>query len=342
MGFVAQRIGIDLGTSNTILVLKNKGLIISEPTIIIVEQKDEHTPLAVGYDAKVLLGRVTDGVKAIRPLREGVISDFDMTLVLIEYFIRKAIGVSYLVKPTVFLSYPCCISPIELRAVAEATKLAGCRNVILVEKPYLSALGCGLPVTEPDGCMIVDIGGGTTDIAVLSLGGAVLRHSIRVGGMKMDEAIINYIKLEKGILIGDRTAEEIKIDLGAALPLRDPRKARIRGRDTITNLPQMKDVTSEDIYIALHEICLALVDSIKYVLSFTPPDLIGAILHGGITLTGGASLLYGLDQLIASELGIPVLLSESPMDSAAIGLSYLLDDYNSTQRFGQSNCIKMM
>ena len=241
MGFVAHDLGVDLGTSNTLVYVRHKGIVINEPTIVVVDSTNERRVRAVGDDAKIMLGRTTDGVMAVRPMREGVITDFDMTGILIQFFMRKAIGSSYLLRPRLFLSYPCSISAIERRAVGEAAKYAGARKVFLVEKPFAAALGCGLPVFEPNGCMVVDIGGGTTDVAVVSLGGVVISHSIRVGGVKMDEAIINYIKREFNIMIGDRTAEEVKLDLGSALPLHGERRARIRGRDMVTNLPQTRD-----------------------------------------------------------------------------------------------------
>ena len=238
------------------------------------------------------------------------------------------------------MSYPCSISAIERRAVGEAAKYAGSRKVLLVEKPFAAALGSGLPVFDPNGCMVVDIGGGTTDAAVISLGGVVISHSVRVGGVKMDEAIIDFIKREFNILIGDRTAEEVKLDLGSALPLRDERRARIRGRDMVTNLPQTTEITSTQIYEALHEPCLAILGAIKWVLERTPPELAADIMHNGLYLTGGGSLLYGMDQLIASELGIPVLLSKEPMDCAALGLGNIIENYELLEHLGRTSFLK--
>lgn len=340
MGFIASDLGLDLGTSNTLVYVKHKGIMISEPTIVVVESSNERKPRAVGDDAKIMLGRTTDGVMAVRPMREGVITDFDMTEILIQYFMRKAIGVSYLVKPRIFLTFPCSISAIERRALMEAAKYAGNRKVYLVEKPFASALGSGLPVFDANGCMVVDIGGGTTDVAVISLGGIVISHSIRVGGVKMDEAITSFIKREFNILIGDRTAEEVKLDLGAALPIREERRARIRGRDLVTNLPQTTEITSTQIYRAIHEPCLAILSAIKWVLERTPPELAADIMHNGIYLTGGGSLLYGMDQLIATELGIQVLLAKEPMDCSALGLGNIIENLELLENLGRTGFLK--
>ena len=340
MGIVAHDLGVDLGTSNTLVYVKHKGIVISEPTIVVVESTGERKLLAVGDDARIMLGRTTEGIMAIRPMREGVITDFDMTIEMIRAFIHKAIGASYLVRPRLFLSFPCSISPIERRAVGEASKLAGARKVFLVEKPFLSALGSGLPVYDPNGCMVVDIGGGTTDVAVITLGGVVINHSVRVGGTKMDEAILNFIKHEFNIVIGDRTAEEVKLDLGSALPLQDERRARIRGRDMVTNLPQTTEITSTQIYEAVREPCLAILGAIKWVLERTPPELAADIMHNGIYLTGGGALLYGMDQLIASELGIPVLLAKEPADCSVLGLGYLIENFELLMHMERGGMLK--
>ena len=340
MAFVAHDLGIDLGTSNTLVYVKGKGIVVSEPTIVVVESSNERRVRAVGDDAKIMLGRTTEGVMAVRPMREGVITDFDMTQILLQYFTRKAIGSSYLVKPRLFLTYPCSISPIERRAVMEAAKYSGGRKVFLVEKPFAAALGSGLPVFDPSGCMIVDIGGGTTDVSVISLGGVVISHSIRVGGVKMDDAIINFIKREFNILIGDRTAEEVKLDLGAALPIREERRARIRGRDMVTNLPQTTEISSSQIYQAIYEPCAAILSAIKWVLERTPPELAADVMHNGIYITGGGSLLYGMDQMIASELGIPVLLAKEPMDCAALGLGNIIENFDLLQHLGRLGFLK--
>ena len=325
MAIIAHDLGIDLGTSNTQVYEKNKGIVVSEPTIMVLDADNTRKVKAVGGDAKIMLGRTTEGVMAVRPMNEGVITEFDMTKLLLEFFIHRAIGSSYLVRPRVFVSYPCSISAIERRALWEVTLAAGARQVLLAEKPFVSALGCGLPVYEPTGCMVVDIGGGTTDVAVISLGGIVISQSIRVGGVKMDEAIINFIKREFNIQIGDRTAV---------------RRARIRGRDLVTTLPQTTEITSAQIYEAIREPCMAILNSIKWVLERTPPELAADVMHNGIYLTGGGSLLYGMDQMIASELGIPVLLAKEPMECAVTGLGNVIENYELLESLGRTSFLK--
>jgi rod shape-determining protein MreB len=340
MAIVAPDIGIDLGTANTSVYVRGKGIVVNEPTIVVVESDNKRIVKAIGEEARIMKGRATGGIMDIHPLREGVISDFDMTKLMIQYFIREAIGVSHLVKPRVLITVPCSISPIERHAVTEATKVAGARQVHIIEKPFAAAIGSGLPVYEPVGSMVVDIGGGTTDAAVISLGGVVISHSIRVGGVKMDEAIINFIKREFNMLIGDRTAEEVKMDLGSALPIEETRRALVRGRDLITSLPQTTEITSGQVYEALSEPCLAIMSAIKWVLERTPPELAGDVMRSGIHLTGGGALLFGMDQYIASELGIPVLLAKEPMDCAAMGIGYLAENIEILHRIGKSGFLR--
>ena len=340
MAIVAPDIGIDLGTSNTLVYVRGKGIVVAEPTIVVIESSNKRHVKAIGDDAQLLLGRTTEKIMAIRPLKEGIISDFDMTEIMIRYFIRKAIGISHLIKPRVLITVPCSISSIERRAVMEAAKIAGARQVHLIEKPFAAAIGSGLPVYEPVGSMVADIGGGTTDVAVVSLGGLVMTHSIRVGGVKMDEAIIDFIKQEFNIQIGDKTAEDVKLDLGSALPLRDDRHALVRGRDMITSLPQTTELSASQVQQALQEPCMAILSAIKKVLERTPPELAADIMRNGIHLTGGSSLLFGLDQFIASELGMPVLLAKEPMDCAVLGLGYLTENPELLQRIDKSGLLK--
>ncbi len=336
MPFIAPDVGIDLGTSYTLVYVRGKGIVVSEPTIVVVDGTNKKNVMAIGEEARLMKGRIAGEVIDIYPLREGVISDFDMTKIMLQYFIREAIGFSNIIKPRVLITVPTNISSIEKHAVSEAAKVAGARQVFIVEKPFAAAIGTGLPVYEPIGNMIVDIGGGTTDVAVISLGGLVIAHSIRVGGIKMDEGIINFIKREYNMLIGDRTAEEIKMDLGSALPLAEKRKALIRGRDLITSLPQTTEISTEQVYDALQEPCEAILFAIKWVLERTPPELSADIMRHGIHLTGGGGLLFGIDQYIASELGMPVLLSKEPLESAAMGIGYLTENIELLHRIGKS------
>lgn len=339
--FVAPDIGIDLGTSNTLVYVKGDGIAVSEPSVLLIEASNKHSVKAIGDDAQLLLGRTGQDVVVVRPLQEGVISDFEMTANMIRSFIRRAIGSSYIWGPRVLLSVPCSISSIERRAVVEAANAAGARRnqVHLIEKPFASAIGSGLPAYEPIGSMVIDIGGGTTDIAVVSLGGIVLHQSIRVAGVKMDEAITNYIKREFNIEIGDKTAEDVKLDLGSAIPLTEDRKVLVRGRDMITNLPQITELSSIQVYEALHEPCLAILESIKKVLERTPPELSADIMRNGIHLTGGGSMLFGMDQFIANEINIPVLLAKEPIDSAVLGLGYLIENPDLLARIGKNGLL---
>ncbi len=340
MPFFAPDVGIDLGTSYTLVYVRGKGIVVSEPTIVVVDGVNKKNVKAIGEEARLLKGRIAGEVIDIYPLREGVVSDFDMTKIMLQYFIREAIGISHIIKPRVLITIPSNISQIEKQAVSDAAKVAGARQVYVVEKPFAAAIGTGLPVYEPIGNMIVDIGGGTTDVAVISLGGMVISHSIRVGGNKMDEGIINFIKREYNMLIGDRTAEEIKMDLGSALPLAEKRKALIRGRDLITSLPQTSEISTEQVFDALKDSCEAVLSSIKWVLERTPPELSVDVMKNGIHLTGGGALLFGIDQYIASELGIPVLLSKDPLDSAALGIGYLTENIELLHKIGKSGFLQ--
>ena len=338
MAIIAPDIGIDLGTSNTMLYVKNKGIIIDEPTLVVVSGNKRKTVKAFGEDARVMLGRTSGEEMAIHPLEDGVVKDFNMTRYMLEYFIRKAIGSSRIIRPRGLITIPCRCKELERRAVREAADSAGIRKgaLYLIDKPFAAALGSGLPVFEPRGSMVVDIGGGTTDVAVISLGGVVVSRSVRVGGRKMDAAIINYIKRKFNIEISERTAEELKIDLGAALPSGDSRRAYVRGLDAVTNLPQTTEINAAMIYEALQAPCHAILSAIQYVLERTPPELAGDVMRSGIHLTGGGSLLSGLDRFIASELDMPVLLAKEPLDCAAMGVGHLAENIDLLQRMGPS------
>ncbi len=347
-------IGIDLGTSNTLVHVKGKGIVIDEPTLLVVEKTRKRGPkligggsvplaeeeepssgrrsfresvCAVGAEALRHLGRTAGDIYAVRPMADGMIRDFEMTQYMLEHFLRKAVGASRLVRPRCVITIPCRVSPIERRAVRQAAVNAGVRPTQLnfLEKPFAAAMGTNLPVFEPVGSMIVDIGGGTTEVAVISLGGIVIGRSIRIGGVKMDEAVISYLRREFNMLIGDRTAEEVKITLGSALELREERRVSVRGRDMITNLPQTAEITSSAIYRALQPPCEAILAAIHYVLEHTPPELTGDILKNGIYMTGGGSMLFGLDQYISGELGIPVRIAKDPLQCAAQGVGKVAD-----------------
>ena len=342
MAIVAPDIGIDLGTANTQVYVKRKGIVINEPSLLVADREGRHTVRAIGEEAQVMLGRTSADVMAVWPMSDGMIRDFDMTQAMLQFFVRKAIGVSRLVKPRAIMTIPCRVSPIERRAVRKAAVYAGIREnqLHLVEKPFASAVGCGLPVFDPKGSMVVDIGGGTTEAAVISLGGIVVSRSIRMGGVKMDEAIIAYVKREFNMLIGERTAEDVKMALGSALPMKEERRVLVRGRDMITNLPQTAEISSTQVYEALSTPCQTILAAIQHVLERTPPELAGDVLKSGIHLTGGGAQLFALDQFIASELDMPVLLAKDPMSCAAIGAGHLADNIELLHRIGKSSFLR--
>ncbi len=341
MALIAPEIGIDLGTSNTMVYVRGRGIVVSEPTIVVIDSDNKRNVRAVGDEAEILLGRTGDKLVAVRPLKAGSIVNFDMAEILLRYFIRKAIGVSHVIKPKVLVSVPCTLPMVARKAVQEAATLAGAKTVYLIEKPYAAAIGSGLPVYEPIGSMVVDIGGGTTDVAVVSLGGLVVAQSIQVGGMKMDEAIVNYIRKEFQLIIGERTAEDVKLDLASAVPLSDQRKVKIRGRAVNSPVPQDIDFTTAQAAEAIKEPCMAILAAIKWVLERTPPELSADIMRGGIHLTGGGAQLFGLDQYIATELGIPVLLAKEPMDCSALGLGYLVENLQLLQSIGKQGFMQV-
>ncbi|MDY4140029.1 MAG: rod shape-determining protein [Eubacteriales bacterium] len=339
MAFFAPEIGIDLGTSNTVVYVRGRGIVISEPTLVVIDSGNKRNVRAVGDEAKFLMGRTSEALTVVKPIKNGSIADFDLTEMLLRYFIRKAIGVSHVVKPKVVVSVPANLPAVARKAVSEAAEIAGAKTVYLIEKPFAAAIGSGLPVYEPVGSMVVDIGGGTTDVAIVSLGGIVVAQSVQVGGAKMDEAIINYIKREFNMLIGDRTAEDVKIDLATAMPLVEGRQVRIRGRDLLS--PQAMDIefTSAQAYEALREPCRAIIAAIKWVLERTPPELAADIMRGGIHLTGGGAQLFAMDQYIATELGIPVLIAKEPEDCTVMGLGYLVENIQLLNAIGRNGLL---
>ena len=326
MPLFAPDIAIDLGTSNTLVYVRSHGVVICEPTVVVVSAQDRHMVRAIGDEAKFLLGRTRDSLVAVTPIRNGVIADFDATMLLVRYFIRKAIGSSHLFKPRVLVAVPSGLPAISRRAVLEAVKTAGAKKVILVEKALAAAIGTGLPVYDPTGSMVVDVGGGTTDTAIVSMGGIVVSQSVQVGGGRMDDAIVSYLKKNSSMLIGDRTAEEVKKDLASALPAQENRHVHIRGRDLLSSHAMDVEFSSAQAYEAVTEPCMAILASVKWVLERTPPELAADIMRNGIHLCGGASQLTALDQFIGQQTGIPVLLAREPEDCTIMGLGHLLEN----------------
>lgn len=327
MEIIAPDVAIDLGSSNTLIYVRKRGIVINEPTVVLVSTNNRHLVHAVGSDALRLMGRTIDTLTAIRPIKNGVIEDFDSAEAMVRFFLRKAVGVSHLVNPRVLVSVPVGMPPVQRKAMIEAVTIGGGRkkNVFLVEKPLAAAIGTGLPVYEPTGTMVVDVGGGTTDTAVVSLGGIVVAQSIPVGGTHMDEAIVDYLKRSSNMLIGARTAENVKIDLASAMPVADGRRVHIRGRDVLSAHAINVEFSASQAYEALKDPCMAILASVKWVLERTPPELAADIMRTGIHLTGGASQLFALDQYLATHLGLPVLLAKEPGDCTVNGLAYLIE-----------------
>ncbi|ABB15247.1 rod shape-determining protein [Carboxydothermus hydrogenoformans] len=313
-------IGVDLGTANVLVYVKGKGIVLREPSVVAVN-RDTGQIIAVGEEAKKMLGRTPGNIVAIRPLKEGVIADYDTTEKMLRYFITKALGGRPLFfKPRIMVSIPAGVTDVEKRAVKQAAKQAGAREAEVIEETIAAALGAGLDISEPYGSMVVDIGGGTTDVAVLSLGGIVVSKSLRVGGDKFDDAIVKYIRKEFNLLIGEKTAEEVKIEIGTAFPEgTEIKKMEIRGRDLLTGLPKNVEVTSLNIHEAITEPLVAVVNAVKEVLERTPPELSADIVNRGIVMTGGGSLLNGLDRLIAKETGLPTFVAPDALSCVALG-----------------------
>lgn len=318
-------IGIDLGTANILVYVKHQGIIIREPAVVAME-KDTLKILAVGETARQMIGRTPGNIIAVRPLRDGVIADYDVTEIMLKHLIEKVCPKPRLFKPRVVVCVPAGVTSVEKRAVLEAAMEAGAKNTYLIEEPMAAAIGAGLNITEPNGNMIVDIGGGTTDIAIISLGGIVVSESLRVGGDKFDEAIIRYIKKMYNMMVGERTAEEIKVDIGSAYPEGLGKVMEIRGRDLVTGLPRTINFTSTDTFQALSEPITTVVDGIKSVLERTPPELASDIVDRGIIMTGGGSLLHGLPRLLSEETGIPIHLADDPLSCVALGTGEILEN----------------
>jgi rod shape-determining protein MreB and related proteins len=324
-GFGGRDMAVDLGTANTLVYVRGRGIVLSEPSVVAIDQAtgDVH---AVGLEAKRMLGRTPGTISAIRPLKDGVIADFDVTEQMLRHFIQK-VHQHRFAHPRVVVCVPSGVTGVEKRAVEEATLSAGARQAYLIEEPMAAAIGAGLPVAEPTGNMIVDIGGGTTEVAVISLGGIVVSQSLRVGGDEMDEAIINHIKREYKLLIGQQTAEEIKLEVGSAFPLKEEVQAEVRGRDMLTGLPKTVILSSEEVRHALEDPVLQIIDAIKSTLDKTPPELAADIMDRGIVLAGGGALLQGLDQRLRQETHMPTHLAESPLTCVAVGSGRSLEEF---------------
>lgn len=317
-------IGIDLGTANTLVYVRGKGIVMREPSVVAVDLRHRRV-LAVGFGARDMLGRTPGSIAAVRPLRDGVIADFDMAAELLKYFIRHQIRSRFLYRPRVVVCIPSGITEVERRAVEDAARSAGAREIKLVEEPMAAAIGSGLDVGEATGRLVVDIGGGTSEVAVISLGDIVTKTSVRIAGDDFDEAIIRHVKRKYNLLIGARTAEEIKIQMGSAYPLDREIAMPVKGRNLVDGLPGRVLLTSEEVRDALREPVGEIVSAIRRTLELTPPELAADIIGSGITLTGGGALLQGLDQLIAEETGIPVTVAENPLDCVANGTGYCLE-----------------
>lgn len=323
-------IGIDLGTANTLVYMRGKGIVMREPSVVAVNTRTEKAHY-VGKDAKQVIGRTPGSIVAVRPLKEGVIADFDLTITMLQEFIHKALKGTILTKARVIICIPSGVTAVERRAVKEATEKAGARHVFVIEEPMASAIGAGLPTTEPTGSMIVDVGGGTSEVAVISLGGIVASRSVRCAGDAIDAAIIGYIKKKYNLLIGERTAENVKLTIGSAFPSENEETMEIKGRNLLNGLPENVTVTSQEIRDAMVEPLSRIIDAIKSTLEETPPELAADIIDQGITLAGGGALLRGLDKLINRETGIPVYIAEFPLDCVAEGAGKVLENMDKYQ-----------
>ncbi len=327
MALFSKDIGIDLGTANTLVHVKGKGIILREPSVVAISKGDNKV-LAVGEEAKEMIGRTPGNIVAIRPMKDGVIADFDVTQMMLKEFIAKTGASRGLFRPRVVICIPSGVTEVEKRAVEEAVLSAGAREAYLIEEPMAAAIGANLPVDEPTGSMVVDIGGGTSEVAVISLGGIVTSRSVRVAGDEIDRYIVAYIKKEYNLMIGERTAEEIKMTIGSAYEYENESEMEIRGRDLVSGLPKNLTITSHEIRQAISEPVMAIIDAIKFTLEKTPPELSADIIDRGIVLTGGGALIRNLDKLAQIETGIPVNIAENPLDCVAMGAGKVLEEVN--------------
>ncbi|MCX5710127.1 MAG: rod shape-determining protein [Candidatus Omnitrophica bacterium] len=324
-GLLSNDIGIDLGTASTLVYVKGEGIVICEPSVVAIERGTTHV-LAVGSEAKRMLGRTPGNIVAIRPMKDGVITDFEITEAMLRYFIRKVRRGRFQLNPRIVIAIPSGITEVERRAVKESAERAGGRQVFLIEEPIAAAIGVGLPIDEPVGNMIIDIGGGTTELAVISLAGTVFSKSIRIGGDEMDDAIIEYLKKTYNLMVGERTAEDIKIKIGSAYPMEEEMSLEVKGRDLVAGLPKTVTVTSEEIREALQEPVRAILEVTKVSLERTPPELAADLIEHGIVMAGGGSLLRGLDKLISEETGLPVHVADDPLTAVANGTGKVLNE----------------
>ncbi|HBP87616.1 MAG: rod shape-determining protein [Nitrospira sp.] len=327
IGHFSQDMAIDLGTSSTLIYIKGKGIVLNEPSVVTVETNSKKL-LAVGEEAKRMIGRTPGNLTAIRPMREGVIADFDMTESMLRHFIQKVHRGGTLLRPRIIIGVPSRITQVEQRAVKESAELAGAREVYLIEEPVAAAIGAGLPITEPSGNMVVDIGGGTTDIAVISLGGIVYSESVRIAGDQLDGAITSYLKREYSLLIGEHMAERIKMEIGSAYPLPEKKQMAVKGRDVVSGIPRTILIDDSEIREALQDCLTTIVRSIRLALENTPPELAGDIIDRGIVLTGGGSMLQGLDNRLREETALPIVTVDDPLTSVVLGVGKTLEEFS--------------
>ncbi len=325
LGLFSSDVAIDLGTATTLVYVKGRGIVLQEPSLVVVHRATNEI-MAVGNDAKLMLGRTPGSITAIRPMKDGVIADFEITERMLRHFIGKVHNRRSFVRPRIVVAIPSGCTEVEKRAVRDSAEQAGAREVFLIEEPMAAAVGAGMPIGEPQGNMVVDIGGGTTEVAVISLGDIVYGKSIRIAGDELDESIINYVKRTYNVLIGERTAEDIKIGIGSAFPLDEELHMKVKGRDLVTGLPKIIELTSQEIRAALEEPLVQIIDTIKLTLEKTPPELAADIVDRGIILAGGSSMLKGFDERLRDETGVPVNLADDPSTCVALGSGKLLDE----------------
>jgi rod shape-determining protein MreB len=331
LGFLGRDMAVDLGTANTLVYVRGRGVVLNEPSVVAINTLTGAV-LAVGAEAKRMIGRTPSHIQAVRPLKDGVIADFDVTERMLRYFIQKVHRRRHFAKPRIVVAVPSGITGVEQRAVKEAGYQAGARRVYIIEEPMAAAIGAGLPVHEPTGNMVVDIGGGTTEVAIISLGGIVTSQSIRVGGDELDQAIISYAKKEYSLMLGERTSEEIKMAIGSAYPFEDEPHAEIRGRDLVSGLPKTVVISAEEIRRAIEEPVNTVVDAVKTTLDKCPPELSGDIMDRGIVLTGGGALLKNIDERLREETGMPIHMVDNPLDSVVLGSGKCVEDFEALRQ----------